>query len=137
MNLTKVILSLSGILFVIYFSIVSFQTEIMERELRKSDKIVYAKILELNCGRRDNIKFQYQDKRISKRIYLSDDECNELAGKTQIGLKVNLEGNIVFAIDSYNDWAEAELLSIILLGSILSFCILYYGILLELKKNRM
>lgn len=136
MNFSKVFLSICAIIMVTYFSFISYEQEKNERELRKSGEIVYAKILELSCGKRGFIQFLHQGKEIGKRIYLSNEECNELKTKTEIGLKIDQNENIVFANDSYNDWSEAESFSIILLGAFFNFCIIYYGIMPEIKNRK-
>lgn len=137
MNLNKIILYSLAILAVLCVTYFLYQREQDEKKLRiEGNDIVYAKILELSCGRRDFIRFQYMGQEIGQRIYLTDSECNELKGKNEVGLKIDTQGNIVFANDSYNDWSEAEMASILMLGAFFIFCIIYYWMLPEIKKSR-
>ncbi|HEY6142646.1 MAG TPA: hypothetical protein VIV55_04350 [Flavobacterium sp.] len=131
----KIFFSIFGIITVIYFTYASYEQEKKERNLRATTEIVYAQIIELSCGKTDYIKFRYNKKEIGMRIYLSSKECNELNINSLIGLKIDKDKNIVFANDSYNDWSEAESLSIIALGVFFIFCIIYYGIVPEIRKK--
>jgi len=135
MNLTKIFISICAIIAVTYFSFILYEKEKEERKLRISGKIVYAEILELRCGKPDFIKFRYEGNEIGQLIYLSGKECNELQKKSKIGLKIDKDKNIVFANESYNDWSEAESFSILALGGFFIFCILYFGIIPEIKKK--
>ena len=135
MNPTRIFLSIAAIVIVAYFSLVLFEQEKKESNLRQSSKTVYAEILELKCGKRDFIRLRYNGKEIGKRIYLSTEECAELEKNGEIRLKIDSEGNIVFANNNYNDWSEAESFSILALGAFFIFCIVYYGIVAEVKKG--
>ena len=132
----RIFFSLCCILTVIYFTYISYKQEEKEKDLRTTNEIVYAQILELSCGKQDYIKFKYKGKEIGKRIYLSEKECNELKTESNIGLKIDKDENIVFANESYNDWSEAESFSIIALGAFFIFCIIYYGIAPEFRKRK-
>jgi len=128
MNLAKIFIPVCAIIAVGYFSFVLNEQEKKKRELRKSSEIVFAEILDLRCRKHDFIRFRYKGKEIGKRIYLSREECNELSSKSEIGLKIDNDSNIVFANDNYNDWSEAESFSILGLAGILIFCIIYFRI---------
>ena len=131
----RIFLSLLGIITVIYFTYTSFEQEKKEMNLRAKNEIVYAQILKLSCGtKEDYIKFKYNGKEIGKRIYLSEKECEQLKTESNIGIKIDQNENIVFANENYNDLSEAELFAIIALGAFFIFCIIYYGIAPELRK---
>lgn len=136
MNLTKIFLLICAVLTVIYFSYVLYKQEKDERNLRATNKIVYAEIIELEYRKQGFIKFRFNGKEIGQRIYLSKEEYNELKNKSKIGLKIDDDENIIFANESYNDWSEAESFSILALGTFFIFFIIYYGIIPEIKKNK-
>ena len=136
MNISKILLSIFGIIVVIYFAFVFYQNEVDERQLRLTENIVQVKILELSCGKRDFIKLRIRGKEIGKRIYLSVSECDELRTRMKIGIKIDSKNNFVFAYDEYNDWSEAELYAIIILAAFFIWLIFYHGIVQGMKKNR-
>jgi hypothetical protein len=132
----KPLFSIVGIIVVLIWGYKSYKRETDKRELKKSIHVVEAKILELSCGKRGNIKFQLNDRIYNQRIYLSHTECPELSNQKTIGVKIDSERNIIFANDNYNDWSEAESVSIVLLCLFLISLITYYGIISDIKKPR-
>ncbi len=135
MNISKILLSIFGIIAVVYLSFFSYQNEVDERQLRLKGSIIQVEILELSCEKRDFIKLRIRGKEIGKRIYLSVSECDELRAKTKIGIKMDSKNNFVFAYDEYNDWSGAELYAIIILAVFFMWLILYYGIIQEIKNR--
>lgn len=136
MSYTKITYSIIGIFIVLYFSYTSYKQEKREQLLFSKGRTIQVKILEIQCGKKAFIKFRVNGKERGQRIYLSINECEELKKKTQIGIKTDSQNNIVFANENYNDWSEAESVSIILLALFFVFCIFYYGIKPEIAKHK-
>ena len=132
MNYLKITLSTFAIFTIGYLTIVWFEKEIVLNDLRLSKNITEAKIVRLVCANRDYITFELNGKEISQRIYLSDNECNQLKRRTHIRLKVGSNNNIIFANDNYNDPPEEW--AILLLGGFLVVSIGYYGIIKDMLK---
>lgn len=128
MEFFKLFISFLGIVLISFLAYEKLAQEKIERELSKSQKISEAEIINLSCGKTKYIKFVFGGEVIAKRIYISKDECSNLANEAIIKLKVDEIGNIVFAEESYNDWSEAESVSTILLAMFFIFCIFWYSI---------
>ncbi|MEL7146376.1 MAG: hypothetical protein AAFO69_08410 [Bacteroidota bacterium] len=113
-----------------------YQNHQKEVALRTKGQLVYAEIIDVDCGRQDLITFRMGGKEVSQRIYLNDVECAEVMSADQIGLRVGRDGTIVFDKNSYNDSAEIEGISILLLGAMFMFCAFHYGILSDILAKR-
>ena len=131
MRLFKLALSFLGILFIFLQSSQMLDREKKVRELMNSQEMIEALIIEIKCNNSKNksVKFNLSGRKITKRIYVSKEECLELGDKRKIQLKIDEVGNIVFAKKDYNNSSENDSIAIILIAIFLIFVILKCSII--------
>jgi len=122
----RIFFSILGICIIALWAFRSYRQELTKQALKDSTEIVEAKILDLRCGRKDNIIFLLNGEKFNERIYLNTEECHQLQSQDFIKLKFDKSGTFIFANHSYNDWSEAEGYSIILLSVFLIASIYWY-----------
>jgi hypothetical protein len=126
-DIIKAIVAFGLIIVLVSIAAAFHKTEKRKIALRDSGLILEGDIVNLNCVQ-GAVTFKVQGKIFTQRIYLTKKECEALAAKNKIRLKVLSSKEFVYADEEYNDWTEAEIISTWMLTLALVMIISYYYI---------